>query len=399
MERKIFNFESKILIDETIEHYGYHPDKYGPSSLKFILCSCRYCGRLAAIRKAFFNKAGSACHKECRLKEQSECGSPFKNESVRAKAKQTIQERYGVEYASQNAEVANRISGSRKKSHQVQYSPAFHGVVQFLTDNSIAFEVQDSVIVVPERKYAISCHWNDDLLEHKDRYRCQRQTQHYAADGIQVFHIFEHLWPARSRQILNFISGSLGLNHQKVAARKCRLDFSSQPRFFDHFHIQGAPALVLRYFNLVYDGEVVGSMTASRHHRQNVNGNAVVLSRLCFADNCNVQGGSSRLLGAFREWAVGEGYGSILSWSDNAWTSGRVYNVMGFELGREYGPDYFYWNSDRKEFRSKQSQKKSNTGCPEGMTERDWCLQNNLCRIWDVGKRKWFYRLQGNLDA
>lgn len=93
MERKIHNFPSQILIDETIKHYGYHPDKYGPSSLKFVLASCRYCGQIAPIRKAFFNRSGSACHKECRLKEQSECGSPFKDQKVRDKAKSTLKEK------------------------------------------------------------------------------------------------------------------------------------------------------------------------------------------------------------------------------------------------------------------------------------------------------------------
>ena len=37
---------------------------------------------------------------------------------------------------------------------------------------------------------------------------------------------------------------------------------------------------------------------------------------------------------------------------------------------------------------SKQSQKKSNTGC-QNMTEHQWALEHGLARIWDCGKKRW----------
>ena len=85
--RKVFNYESMILDEITIEMEGYHPDKYGRSSAKFVWARCRFCGKPSRIRKGFFNKAGSACHKECRFKEQSLAGSPFKDPKVQEKAK------------------------------------------------------------------------------------------------------------------------------------------------------------------------------------------------------------------------------------------------------------------------------------------------------------------------
>ncbi len=35
--------------------------------------------------------------------------------------------------------------------------------------------------------------------------------------------------------------------------------------------------------------------------------------------------------------------------------------------------------------------KKSNTGCPEDKTEKEWCLENGYVRIWDCGKKRWSY--------
>jgi len=87
--RKIFNYKSVVLIEETIKEFGYHPDKYGSSSAKFIIASCRFCGKPSYIRKGFFNKAGSACHKSCMREEQKLQKSPFADPEVRKKSKET----------------------------------------------------------------------------------------------------------------------------------------------------------------------------------------------------------------------------------------------------------------------------------------------------------------------
>ena len=85
-KRKIFNFESKICNESTFKEFGYYPNKYGRTSSKFIISICRYCGKEMPIRKGFFNKAGSACHKACRIEEQKRL-SPFADPKVREKAK------------------------------------------------------------------------------------------------------------------------------------------------------------------------------------------------------------------------------------------------------------------------------------------------------------------------
>ncbi len=389
-ERKIYNFKSIILAEETIKEYGYHPDKYGPSSIKFIIASCRYCGKLAPIRKAFFNKSGSACHKECRLKEQSECGSPFLNKEVRDRSKKTNLERYGVEHACQNKEIGRRISKSKQKDI---HPPAFLHLKRHFTSLDIQFSMAESIILFPRFNYAISCHWNGELIKKENMRKCREQTKDYKKRGIHIFHIFEHQWPSRKRQILNFVSSNLGLNDRKIAGRKCGFNSSKQNHFFRDYHIQGAPSLVLKYFNLVYDGEVVASMTASKHHRQNAVRNSVVLSRLCFADGCNVQGGVSKLFKRFKEWAKNQGYQTIISWSDSAWTVGNIYGVLEFELKNEYSSDYFYWDVAKHRYISKQSQQKKKTGCPDGMTEREWCIERGLYRIWDCGKKLWSFNI------
>lgn len=396
MQRKIHNFDSVVLVDLTLEKEGYHPDKYGISSAKFIWATCRFCGEPARVRKCFYKRAESACHQKCRLQEQSTIGSPFKSEEVRNKAKKTVLSKYGTEYVSQNAEVARKISKTlcsygRKNSVESIVSEIKdclnvsskcknnHGLHIFLHDNKFGIHINSNQLDSEQNlsvDIAKKVHWN------RFKY-CQ-------ALNIRLFQVFEHQWN-RKKQILNFIKTILGVNDIKVAARKCEVDHSDCASFFNGNHIQGYGQGTIKFFNLTLNGEIVASMTASKHHRQNTLGNPIVLNRLCFKDGVNVQGGSSKLFKYFLAWAKEKSYDRILSWSDNCWTEGNIYKVLGFKLEKEYPPDYFYWNCVDKIIKSKQSQKKGSTGCPDGMTERDWCIQRNLWRVWDCGKRLWVY--------
>jgi hypothetical protein len=99
------------------------------------------------------------------------------------------------------------------------------------------------------------------------------------------------------------------------------------------------------------------------------------------------------LFSAFIDWAKKENYDSVVSWSDNSYSNGNIYEILGFKMQKEYGPDYFYFDLKNNCYKSKQSQKKSSTGCTEEQTERDWCYEHGLYRIWDVGKKKWTFKL------
>ena len=91
----------------------------------------------------------------------------------------------------------------------------------------------------------------------------------------------------------------------------------------------------------------------------------------------------------FKKWAKEQCFDRIVSWSDSAWTQGEIYRILGFDLVREYGPDYFYWDMKNNKYVSKQSQRKAATGCPKEITERDWCYEQDLFRIYDSGKKMW----------
>jgi hypothetical protein len=142
---------------------------------------------------------------------------------------------------------------------------------------------------------------------------------------------------------------------------------------------------------LYCDGDLIGGMSLSKHHRNNVE---MTLNRLCFRKGFQIVGGASKLLSHCKEWAKTQGYSKIISWSDNRWSSGNVYEKMGFKLEKDLPPDYSYVYLKGKAKRySKQSKKKSNTGCPKDKTEVEWMTELGYARIWDCGKKRWVFKI------
>lgn len=212
-------------------------------------------------------------------------------------------------------------------------------------------------------------------------------------NGIRLITIFFDEWQNKNSQCKNFIKSILGLNSRKIYARNCEVKEvppTLAREFFNNHHIQGSNRLGAIFYGLYLDSEIVGIMSLGRHNRQNGASNSILLDRLCFKEDCQVVGGASKLLNYCVEWAKTNNYSSIISFSDNRWSDGHIYEVLKFSLTKEYRQDYSYINLNGLPRRlSKQSQKKKLVNCPEGMTEFEWAKRRGLSRIYDCGKKRW----------
>lgn len=215
--------------------------------------------------------------------------------------------------------------------------------------------------------------------------RCKEQ-------GVRLITIFEDEWKNRQSQVKGFLRSVLKANARRFNARDCSvavLPKAEAEAFIEQEHIQGANRRGIIYAGLSLDGELLGCMSFGPHPRES---GLLVLDRLCFKSGCSVVGGASKL---FKFLLLETEPEKIISWSDNRWSDGAVYPLLGFRKEEALSPDYSYVDFGSGARLSKQSQKKSATGCPPTMTELAFARSRDLHRIWDCGKVRWAWTPNG----
>lgn len=210
---------------------------------------------------------------------------------------------------------------------------------------------------------------------------------------IPVF-ILPFEWCTKNEHCKNRLRSISGQFNERVFARKCEVkEITTQvhSQFCDKYHMQGRNKLAFKAWGLFLNDKLIGSMSLGRHPRNN---NDILLDRLCFHPEIQVIGGANKLFNKCKKWAASNNINKIVSFSDNRWSLGKVYENMGFILEKELEQDYFYIKSgDPFTMITKQSQKKSNTNCPKDKTEHEWAKMNGLTRVWDCGKKRWVFIL------
>ncbi|MEX0598198.1 MAG: hypothetical protein WD512_17045 [Candidatus Paceibacterota bacterium] len=202
--------------------------------------------------------------------------------------------------------------------------------------------------------------------------------------GIHLVTIFEDEWIEKEDIIKSILLNKCGKIENIISARKCEI-VKNDPNirlFLKENHLQGAPNNITNSICLKYNNEIVGCITLGKHHRD---GSKKVLSRLCFLKNTKIIGGAQRLFKNLDK------VDNIITWSDNRWYSGKIYNQLGFKYINDIKPDYSYCKSQTR--KSKQSCKKSIIGCPKDIKEESFMKQKDWYKIWDCGKKTYLYEI------
>lgn len=337
---------------------------------------------------------------------------PSKSKGNRDKARKTNLEKYGKDNYAKTQEFKEKYYKTCMEKYGVPnalclkqnqiYGKTQKEIQDWL--NSFGFNFQSNYSILKKQeldlydqdlKIAIEycgLFWHNEMSP-QPRMRKYHYDKYLACkkENIRLLTIFEDEWKNKKEQCKNFILSIIGQQKEKLFARKCEIREATKKEFGDFCaknHIQGKNGLGLKFFVLINNNDIVGGMSFGKHHRGNQN--IIVLDRMCFKSDVQVVGGASKLFKKCKEWAIENKYNKIISWSDNRWSIGNVYEKLGFQLAEELGPDYSYVDVKSPTKRlSKQSQKKSNTNCPSNMTEKQWSTENGLARIWDCGKKRW----------
>lgn len=263
-----------------------------------------------------------------------------------------------------------------------------HGVDVIENDRSI-ISPYELDIYIPSHNMAIEysgAYWHSELFKDDKKYHYNKWKM-CKDRGIQLLTFWDVEFENREEQILSFIKSKLGLFDNRIYARNCNFVelYTKQYQFFEENHIQGRPSSIHRNFGLVYDDTVVGCVSFSHHHRDVTK---YTLNRLAFKEGLQIVGGVGKLLRNSLTLVDK----NVTTWSDNRFSTGLIYEQNGFVFDNDLDPDYCYYVKSEHKLSSKQSQQKKKIGCPSEITERDFCFENGKYRIWDCGKKRWYFK-------
>jgi hypothetical protein len=249
-------------------------------------------------------------------------------------------------------------------------------------------------IYLPELNIGIEycgLYWHSELGGKKSWNYHERKWKAAMHKNITLFTFFEDEWLTKRKIVEDIIRSKTGSMMSKIFARKCdivQLDKQQAEDFFDNHHLLGSPGRISVSFGLVYPDHCVAAMSFVREKENNWQ-----LSR--YASQGNVVGGAGKLLSAF----VNEYHPkNIITFSDNRYSNGKLYQVLGFEKHGIVPPmqQYLEAYSVRHDKRSMNKNNIAKLYPDSDMTGTEWELLQrlNYDRIWDCGKIRWIKSYQ-----
>lgn len=221
------------------------------------------------------------------------------------------------------------------------------------------------------------------------------KTDLMESNGYALFHVFENELIENRPIVDSMILSRVGKS-KRIYARKCKIidvDVKSAIEFLNANHLQGACGSTHRY-GLEHNGELVALITfgKSRYGKSNTNSIDYELIRFCNKLGINTVGGASKLLKHFTRTHY---FDTIKSYANRRWSTGNLYEKLGFEFSHNSKPCYWYTKGNRLYHRSMFMKHKLNdrlSNFDPSMTEVENMYLNGYRRIWDCGNKVYFLR-------
>ena len=228
------------------------------------------------------------------------------------------------------------------------------------------------------------------LYWHSEKYKNRQyhldKTNYFKEKGIRIIHIWEDDWDHKRNILESQIKNWLGLTENKIYARKCVIkeisDSKVSTNFLEENHIQGKVSSSLK-LGLYYNDILVSLMTFDHFEgRKRIKNDDWNLNRFCNKLDTNVIGGASKL---FKHFINNYEVNRVISYSDRDWSSGNLYDKLGFNKINESKPDYKYLFEGKRVHKSRFRKSRLNTN----LSESDFMKKSQIHKIWDCGKIKW----------
>ena len=271
------------------------------------------------------------------------------------------------------------------------------GVKTIFNDRTTIYPLELDILI-PDKNLAIEycgLYWHGEKEGKKTSGYHKNKFLLCKSAGIRLITIFEDEWLSRRDIVEAYLTAILNKKSVKIGARKCVVQKVTEVdamNFYNANHLQGRPKSGCKHFGLYNNQELIGmasyTNTNANSHRYN---DSFELTRYCTKLGVTVQGGLSKIQKVFiKEFHPSK----IISFSDNRWSLGNIYNKLGFKNTKEIKPDYKYFkNGTKGPLLHKNAFRKSNLNPNLNKTEWEIMKDAGYDRIWDCGKIRWELKL------
>lgn len=224
------------------------------------------------------------------------------------------------------------------------------------------------------------------------RYHLREKMNICLEKGIEVLNIFENEWIDKNKQDIwkSIILNKLNKTPNKIFARKCVIKEINNKQLIKTFlnknHLQGECNGKIN-IGLFHDDELIQLVVLSKP-RYNKHVEMEVL-RISTKKFYNVVGGISKL---FKYIENNLNISSLISYSNNRYGTGNIYNILGFKYQKESNPNYWYFKENTFNLKSRLNYQKNKLknlfeNVNESKTEKEIMFENSYRIIYDCGNK------------
>lgn len=268
-------------------------------------------------------------------------------------------------------------------------------------------------IYLPDYNFAVECNptythnsscgaYNRDAFLPKNYHAIKSQMALSA--GIELFHIFGYEWTDTPDVIKSMIKTRLGFVETRIYARNTHISeisYAEATEFLIANHRQGfTPTKICLGLRLNSDNTLVSLMTfnpmkAHQGHRIS-DSDDWELSRFCNLRDTVVVGGASKL---FKYFVTTYEFSKLVSFSDIAHTSGKLYSILGFTQVSVSAPSYVWVHLKTDAYYKRTACMKSKlkklfndpTIDISHLTEKQIMEAHGYVQVFDSGLIRWEY--------
>lgn len=290
------------------------------------------------------------------------------------------------------------FANSLIQTNILEYITSIYGDTIISNDSEI-IKPKHIDIFLPNKKIGIELnglYWHNEIYKTNDyHYNKFLSSQ---KSGIHLIQIFEDEWRNKSDVVKSIINSNLNIFNKTIYGRKCKIKEIS-PResnqFLENNHIQGSTNAKIK-LGLYYGDELVSIMTFGSFRKslgsKHTDPNEYEMIRFCNKINTKVIGGASKLFTYFLKNYKPK---TIISYSDNRYFDGKLYEILGFNFIKLTKPNYFY----TKDFKIRENRFKYRKdrlivdGFDKNKTEHEIMNDRNYYQIYDAGNKKWEFNI------